>query len=432
MENMKQNHIVGSINQKEIIPTRIFFQCVVLFILIFLAFSGWIGGGDPSTIEIGVRSYIEIGLVISTLFLIFFMWGPSVFLRGFRSPSFLILCLFCGWSLLSALWSPSVFLSAGKSLELFITIIIAAAVANQVKTSNLSLNKIIQLSIILVVVILFIVNLFYYHQLFPLLIKGGRTRFTLGFNNPNLTAIYFQLIIFCSIFIIFDENHPTKSLFQIAISTISFVFLFLTNSRTTLIATIFGVITLFILKIKSFHLKILILLSGLLVTLLLALAYFSGALNQLLENLDLQSILYTIFGRIDIWHFAIQSAKEMLLIGEGYFTSRLLLLNNYAWASHAHNSFIEVLVTTGLIGTFIISIFYISTLSLFTSLRKHLFPLVYLLIMTIQSITEVRLFIPSISMFTVCILVFFHQQQTTNISRYNSKKGMVRKKLNNE
>jgi O-antigen ligase len=87
----------------------------------------------------------------------------------------------------------------------------------------------------------------------------------------------------------------------------------------------------------------------------------------------------TFTGRTDVWNYAIDRIFESFqstLIGHGYGASKLVLNeNNWRagfYAYHAHNTLLEALLGTGLIGTipFILLVAYSTTwLFRFTRLR---------------------------------------------------------------
>ncbi len=60
--------------------------------------------------------------------------------------------------------------------------------------------------------------------------------------------------------------------------------------------------------------------------------------------------LASLTGRADLWSLAIELIRERPLFGHGYQSSRGLLLDDFSWASYAHNAFLQVLLEIGLVG----------------------------------------------------------------------------------
>jgi O-antigen ligase len=93
------------------------------------------------------------------------------------------------------------------------------------------------------------------------------------------------------------------------------------------------------------------------------------------------------------------------ILGTGYFASRYLLIKEFPWAGHAHNSFLEVLITTGLVGLLILLafVFYVIKKSITTRSPLLLGVTLYCLI---QGMLNPLFFNPGLTMFVLTIAVF--------------------------
>ena len=65
----------------------------------------------------------------------------------------------------------------------------------------------------------------------------------------------------------------------------------------------------------------------------------------------------TLNSRTELWAASVKYVLARPILGAGYFASRYLLVKEFPWAGHAHNSFLEVLITTGLVGLLILLAF---------------------------------------------------------------------------
>jgi O-antigen ligase len=73
--------------------------------------------------------------------------------------------------------------------------------------------------------------------------------------------------------------------------------------------------------------------------------------------------LATLNSRVPNWLFALDIAYDNAVLGVGYFASREYLINfftlNHAWGGLAHNTYIEIFLTTGILGLLLLVSFVI-------------------------------------------------------------------------
>jgi len=185
-----------------------------------------------------------------------------------------------------------------------------------------------------------------------------------------------------------------------------------TDSRTTLLAAFLAIGFMILLRTgrKTFLYFVVITITvvGLAALFTLSTGAFDHQINAFFAN---HPDYLTINGRTQLWEEGFRHLKGINLIGSGYYNTRFLFIEQYnqAWGFHSHNSFLEIFFSLGFIG--IISAFFYYFYSLFTLKNVWPFPLplVYLLYITLESMMEIRIFFPYLTMFILSALIFYQQ-----------------------
>ena len=112
----------------------------------------------------------------------------------------------------------------------------------------------------------------------------------------------------------------------------------------------------------------------------------------------------TLNSRTELWAASVKYVLARPILGVGYFASRYLLMKEFPWAGHAHNSFLEVLITTGVVGLLILLafVFYVIRKSIKTRNPLLLGVTLYCLI---QGMMNPLIFTPGLAMFVLTIAV---------------------------
>ncbi len=139
-----------------------------------------------------------------------------------------------------------------------------------------------------------------------------------------------------------------------------------------------------------------------------------------------QEEIYNVTGRTEFWPFVLKQIGESPLWGYGYGCSRHALYdfngNSYEMGQlhHAHNTFLNVMLTTGIVGVLILAVMY---LSLFDGVLCHrqLFPALVLTILVIAGLTESLLFGPMPRTHTVLWILALYWQQSGVEQRDNHR-----------
>jgi O-antigen ligase len=131
-----------------------------------------------------------------------------------------------------------------------------------------------------------------------------------------------------------------------------------------------------------------------------------------------QEEIYNVTGRTEFWPFVLKQIGESPLWGYGYGCSRQALYeyngNSYQMGElhHAHNTFLNVMLTTGTVGTLLLVAMFLGLLDNVIRYRE-LFPALVLVILVVAGLTESLLFGPMPRTHTVLWLLalYWHQSE---------------------
>lgn len=184
---------------------------------------------------------------------------------------------------------------------------------------------------------------------------GSRVGSTL--DNPSFLAGYLIFFIFWGLILETNELDTVKRRLILAATAINVVALVLTKTRGALLGLVIGLfVTIIFLLIKKEGRKIGLMFMGLLGVLMPAVVFFDRhriLINQLADS--------TTMSRLLIWKSAWLGFLNRSIFGWGFenfnapfniFYNPKLLAFSYSetFADKAHNNFIELLATTGLVG----------------------------------------------------------------------------------
>jgi O-antigen ligase len=126
-----------------------------------------------------------------------------------------------------------------------------------------------------------------------------------------------------------------------------------------------------------------------------------------------QQGLETLNGRIPLWELAFDLIGEggRWLIGFGYGSPRVLLLERVSWAGTAHNTWVELLMGVGLVGTAVAVIACLGiagrlwTMGLAHSSRNDVIPFAIVVYMLVLSFAAELLAIPGMGLSMLAFLL---------------------------
>lgn len=322
-----------------------------------------VGQADPLSSIGGPQSFYEpvlLGVVLAAL--VPLAASASTWSLAARAPIWMALA-YSLWAMLSFGWSLEPLLTFGKSFELFVTLVICLLFVVAVKEAGLShrFYDVVAWAAFLVIAAFLIGNVLLYGT--PLYMHGDlgvpdRQRLWLIYTHPLVSGDLAGLgLLACVV----GAMRKRWKLLQIGLFG---SVLLLTNSRAGIIAAALALLVWLVTRTKSGEASPRRTL--MLATLLSAAS--AGAVLLVVNNDELLRLLpvdvLSLDGRVGLWQRVLDFAFAdpiHALAGYGYFASRFLLLDVYAWAGHAHQTILEVLLTTGIVGTVLVFSFMVST-----------------------------------------------------------------------
>lgn len=163
------------------------------------------------------------------------------------------------------------------------------------------------------------------------------------FDNPNFYAFILMIVLLvCFNQIQFQLTFKNYSLgmFYIAAFIINMYALFLTETRAIVVALLVGLVVIIFIQRKWLQLKVLMLLGSIAAIFILTNPTLFPRFMQITEHTSI---------RLNIWETALMQIEKEPWFGKGLFTYAFLFDN-----THAHNIFIESLLSFGVAGTAIL------------------------------------------------------------------------------
>jgi O-antigen ligase len=371
------------------------------------------GGG------VTARGMIEFGLILAGIFLMA-GYARSQNLPWFdhKSPAFLLVSAFVFWAVMSSLWSVNPVLAIAKGVELWAVTMSAAmfvAITGRTHVTDRThgeadrIEKIMAWSLVAVLVIAIFANIIFWGKLLPssgddslpLYLMGEelpalaeRPRLMLAYAHPLLTGDLLALSI-VSLFVV-----PVNKALKATAIILLLLLLWMTDARGPTIALAAALVAMLVVKIRRTSVKATILALVISATLGIALG-FQDKLLKPFQSL-LTDDVYTLNSRTELWTSVFRHIAAQPITGYGYYASRYLLMKDFIWAGHAHNSLLEVLLTTGLVGLTIVGAYLAYVFSAIIRTRDCLLlgVAVYTLI---QGMLNPLLFTPGLPMFVLTV-----------------------------
>lgn len=361
------------------------------------------------------RGIIEFGLILTALALLaIYLKLQGGFSFDAKSPAFLLITAYCWWCTVSAIWSPNPILTAAKGAELWCIALAAMMVATLALRSNFSDGKLatlLALSMVVVIGGLIVANVFYWGRPLPSTgdpslrfdvlgeeFSEDRPRLILAYQHALLTADLLAVAII-SLF-----ASDLRRLFKAILLPALLALFWLTDARAATVGLIISLLAMMFLKLGRNSVRaIAVMLSSCLAV--SGLLIFQDRLPAMVRPF-LSDDLFTLNSRTELWSKTLTYICAQPILGTGYFGSRYLLLKDFSFAGHAHNSFLEVQLTTGLIGLLLLCAFVgLVAKEIFTTRSVLLMGIAIYCV--IQGMVNPVLFSPGLGMFAVTLAVIY-------------------------
>lgn len=361
------------------------------------------------------RGIIEFGLIlIAVAVLAIHLKWQGAFSFEVKNAAFLIISSYCWWSMISAIWSPNPILTIAKAGELWCITLAAMAVATLAMRSRFApgrLETLIALSLVAVIGGLILANVYFWGKPFPTTgdpslpfdilgdeFSDERPRLVLAYQHALVTADLLAITIIC-VFVA-----KLRIVLKVTLLAGLFTLFWLTNVRGGSVGLVISIAAVAVLKLRRNSVRITALMLSLSVA-VAGLLVIQDRLPALVRPL-LTDEVYTLNSRTELWAKTLSHILAQPILGAGYFASRYLLIKDFSWAGHAHNSFLEVMLTTGLVGLLILLAFLLVVCrEIFVT--KNALLLGITLYCLIAGMLNPILFNPGIGMFVVTLVLIY-------------------------
>jgi O-antigen ligase len=380
---------------------------VVMTMLVALAFTPIFPGGDLYSTALTSSRVSEIAFLAASV-------AVGVFTTTRRRPSTLptealgppgIALAFAAWAAFTALWSQLIITGTAKALELMLVVLAAYYTVLGARMRGMDRNALVNsvaIGIALAVVLLLALNVPLHGTPFPMEAADPdspfppevRPRFYLGNAHPLTTGTLLAVGLVAA------ASARLRPAVKVPAAAGICVLLYLADARGVTAGAGLGLLLVLYLSLPRGPLKSLF-------ALCLAVS-LAGAVFMVVAFGDwrygvsrlIGEDAFTLDGRIALWRYALEHAADSPILGIGYYNSRILLLPMFPFAGHCHNSFIEVLLTTGAAGL-VMSLLYVALLVRAAVVSRDRFLVGALATLWPDMMLDPSLFSPSFTMFVL-------------------------------
>lgn len=305
---------------------------------------------DLSDTSLDAQNLVKLAIWGVGLLVALLNWSTLV--RALREPSILFFVLFAVWGLITAIYSPIPLYSFGSAFALLSVLAFGAVARFTVPSETLLRAVIVTLTVLLWCGLILYATVPHIAQA-PM--EGGTIlRLARPFGTPNQlgSAAAITLLL---VFLAANRGQiGWRSPILLLSAPAAIACLVLSQSRTSLLALVIALLAVFLVKRPRRALFF-----GAFVLLVLMSSIFLGIgvadIAGLISRTGYVSEVTTLTGRTSIWSFYLQEIAKEPLLGYGYASSKhlmpLLYRTYWGWTTtHAHNMWIQVAFTTGIVG----------------------------------------------------------------------------------
>lgn len=304
---------------------------------------------------------------------------------------FLVLLAFTVWAAVTAIVAGKSPTGVVKAAELAAVLLVAFACHADPRLRPASIPRVIALAVLAAAAILLAANIPIYGEFLPMRPTEGesRIRLFLGFNHPLASALMLAIGMVAVLFAGF------RLAFLLAAEALLLPLFILCNARGLTVgiaAAALAALSLLARPVQRAALAVVSVVAAL--AGLVSISVHDSLLVELMAITDGDGA--TLNGRTELWSTILTIALEHPLTGVGYYNLRHYVLGTFHWAGAAHNSFLEILVGTGLVGGALFLGFALIWVARVASLQNG-FLVALSPVMLVEAMLNSILFVPSFS-----------------------------------
>lgn len=352
---------------------------VWLMLLVTFHLPGRSGPEQVGSIDFLALAKLAIRVGVIATFLVAWRFSPDYLVKRAVLSAYLPLIGFVGWAFLSVLWSPLKTVSIGQALGLAALVTISAWIALACRSVS---QRHFVMRQLLIALLVFSASLLAIHLARPDLSGLDRELQLEGANglcHPTVAASTASVGFVLTLLAIRTLPNFSFGYFVLPALCIHAAVIYFAQNRTALAMTGFvALLSVVWFYPRKTHAKLLVLISALIITWLVADPGFllledrleAGA--ELLSRGQTEEQLMGVSGRMEIWGAVLEQFQLSPWLGHGYFVTsadgRLDVWNRPA--NHtAHNLVLQVLVSTGILGAMLLLFALLRLLSVVLQLR---------------------------------------------------------------
>ena len=295
--------------------------------------------------------------------------------RMILRPISWLLLGYAGFAVVSTLWSPVRAITAVRSFQVFTLVVLVIGLV-RVRGTEKMIRDLVS-AMILYVVIFTVITLVVPSTAAIRIVHGGVTRYSWFAMHPGQIALLAgSAIVLLTAEGLFAGGFRRRLMFLPVWLSLGGMtaLLIASRGRGQAIASVSAVI---VMVSARFLPKWLI--PTMVATLLASILLFVNLGPQLTDILASAALsnhplivfvmrgqtaqqFLTLSSRFDLWEIVFEMVAERPLLGHGYNSSRLILLEKVPWAAHAHNAWAQSLLDLGLFGTLMLGGALLTTL----------------------------------------------------------------------
>lgn len=324
---------------------------------VLLAYMTFFGKPDATSIAVSESRVTELVLLAGATIGGFVMWSRSGVRPAAGAGYYLVGVMtgFSVWAMATSLEGPLFVIGVIKSLELLVICFVSLQIAVTANTSGrlggADLAGTVLAGVVVVVIFLVCANVVEVGRPFPLetvndwFSTNVRERLMLGTTNPLMSALVLSLGLL-SAYHTKVLSWPVKAPLILALGGM----MYLCDARGIQAGCLVGLAVSVVWKIPPSPYKLLWCILAMCAA-ATAFVWYASAndLDEMILNLEGRDV-FTLNSRTALWSYMLSQIQNNPVAGVGFYSTRLYILDAFPFAGHAHNSTIEVLFSTGLIG----------------------------------------------------------------------------------